>query len=110
MVIALKIYVELPEEAGCPGQCGKLRRWLYGMGVAAVIALAVLLGGPWLFPGENSYEQFAQHLRAQGHRVAEAYTPIEGGDNWQLVDDQGSLLLPHQSLKAVVDHVIDWQR
>lgn len=59
---------------------------------------------------DSQYEQFAQHLRAQGHRVAEAYTPIEGGDNWQLVDDQGSLLLPHQSLKAVVDHVIDWQR
>ena len=37
-----------------------LARW-YGLVAAAVIALAVLLGGPWLFPGEGSYEQFAQH-------------------------------------------------
>lgn len=40
---------------------GGNRRWLYGVAVAAVIALAVLLGGPWLFPGGNNYEQFAQH-------------------------------------------------
>lgn len=42
-------------------QLSNNRRWLYGLAVAAVIALAVLLGGPWLFPGGSSYEQFAQH-------------------------------------------------
>jgi hypothetical protein len=30
-----KVYVELPEEAGAPGKCGRLRRWLYGMRPAA---------------------------------------------------------------------------
>ena len=36
------------------------RGW-YGIAAAAVIALAVLLVGPWLFSGEGGYEQFAQH-------------------------------------------------
>ena len=30
-----EVYVELPKEAGAPGKCGKLRRWLYGMRPAA---------------------------------------------------------------------------
>ena len=25
------VYVELPGEAGAPGKCGRLLRWLYGM-------------------------------------------------------------------------------
>jgi hypothetical protein len=29
------VYICLPEEAGAPGKCGKLRRWLYGMRQAA---------------------------------------------------------------------------
>lgn len=29
------VYVELPDEAGAPGRCGRLRRWLYGMRGAA---------------------------------------------------------------------------
>ena len=38
------------------------RRWLYGVLAAAVVALAVLLGGPWLRgPAAGGYEQFAQH-------------------------------------------------
>ena len=31
----MKVYVESPEEAGAPGKCGRLRRWLYGMRPAA---------------------------------------------------------------------------
>ena len=29
------VYVELPSEAGAPGKCGRLLRWLYGMREAA---------------------------------------------------------------------------
>ena len=30
-----RVYVELPAEAGTPGKCGRLKRWLYGMRPAA---------------------------------------------------------------------------
>lgn len=36
------------------------RRWMYGLIAAAMIALAVLVVGPWLSPA-GTYEQFAQH-------------------------------------------------
>ncbi len=49
------------EQVATVRKLGTNRRWLYGVAAAAVIALAVLLGGPWLFSTGNSYEQFAQH-------------------------------------------------
>lgn len=53
-----------------------------------------------------AYDTIAQNLQKQGNRVTHEYMPLIGDDDWQRVDDQGSLLLPHQQLNAIVNHVI----
>jgi hypothetical protein len=37
------------------------RNWFVGLGIAAAITLAMVLGGDFLLPATDGYEQFAQH-------------------------------------------------
>lgn len=55
---------------------------------------------------DPSYEQVTEALQAAGHRVEHRFVPGVGDDDWQHVDDQGSLLMPHQSIRTIVEHIL----